>query len=50
MTYEVGLFRQGDADLAAFGHFVHVYVDRQTNRPAPIPAVARTAMEALIVG
>ena len=50
VTYEVGLFRQGDADLAAFGHFVHVYVDRQTNRPAPIPAVARAAMETLIVG
>ena len=38
VRYEIGLFAQGEALTAAWGHFVHVYVDRQTRRPAPLPA------------
>lgn len=38
VRYEIGLFAQGDAMAAACGHFVHVYVDRQHRRPAPLPA------------
>ncbi|HEY9568582.1 MAG TPA: thioesterase family protein [Thalassobaculum sp.] len=47
VTYEVGIFRQGEAAVCAFGRFVHVYVDRTSNRPVPIPAPARAAMEAI---
>lgn len=47
VTYEVGIFRRGDEAVCAFGHFVHVYVDRATNRPVPIPDRARAAMEAI---
>ena len=36
-TYEIGLFRQGDDEPAATGRFVHVWVDRATQRPVPIP-------------
>ena len=50
VTYEVGIFRRGEAAVCAFGRFVHVYVDRQTNRPVPIPEQARAAMEAITVG
>ncbi|QCB46064.1 thioesterase family protein [Hydrogenophaga sp. PAMC20947] len=47
VRYEVGLFAQ-DAELAAAcGHFVHVYVDRETRRPAPLPDVLKTTLEAL---
>ena len=36
VRYEVGLFRNDDNDAAAQGHFVHVYVERATNRPEPL--------------
>jgi len=29
------------------GRFAHVYVDRTTRRPVPIPSVIRTAVEGL---
>lgn len=47
VTYEVGIFKRGEEAVCAFGRFVHVYVDRQTNRPVPIPEKARAAMEAI---
>jgi acyl-CoA thioester hydrolase len=47
VRYEVGLFAQGEASTAAKGHFVHVYVDRQTRRPAPLPDTLKTVLEEL---
>ncbi len=47
VRYEVGLFAQGEDLAAAQGHFVHVYVDRQSRRPVPIPAPLRAALENL---
>ena len=49
VVYEIALFRQGDDDAAALGRFVHVWVDRATQRPVPIPARIRTALEPLVV-
>ena len=49
VRYELALFSQGAAEAAADGHFVHVYVDRETRRPTPIPADIRTALEGLIL-
>ncbi|MCO5108320.1 MAG: acyl-CoA thioesterase [Burkholderiaceae bacterium] len=47
VRYEVALFG-GDAPLAAAqGHFVHVYVDRETRRPTPLPPPLRAALQAL---
>ncbi|MBU9762327.1 acyl-CoA thioesterase [Mycobacterium sp. TNTM28] len=40
VTYRLGLF-EPDGPVAAVGHWVHVYVDRDTRRPVPIPAVIR---------
>jgi len=34
VRYEIGLFAQGEPLTAACGHFIHVYVDRQTRRPS----------------
>jgi acyl-CoA thioester hydrolase len=37
IAYEIGIFAIGAAETAAHGRFVHVYVDRQTRRPVPLP-------------
>ena len=50
VTYEIGIFRQGDAEPAATGRFVHVWVDRVDGRPAGIPPRVRAALEPLLVG
>jgi len=48
VRYELGLFAAGDDDAAALGHFVHVFVDRQTRRPVPLPTALRAALEPLL--
>jgi acyl-CoA thioester hydrolase len=45
VRYEVGLFRNDAPQASAQGHFVHVYVDRASNRPVPLPADLRGALE-----
>jgi acyl-CoA thioester hydrolase len=47
VRYEVGLFAAGEPMSAAAGHFVHVYVDRATRRPAELPASLRAALKPL---
>jgi acyl-CoA thioester hydrolase len=47
VRYEVGLFVQGEAMTAAKGHFIHVYVDRGTRRPAQLPVKLKSVLEAL---
>ena len=49
VRYEIGLFRNDEPDAAAFGHFTHVYVNRETRRPVPVPEAARKVLEALVV-
>ena len=38
VRYEIGLFAPAEPLAAAMGHFVHVYVDRASRRPVPLPA------------
>lgn len=45
VTYEVGIFRQGDKEAAAVGQVVHVFVDRDSNASTPIPGDLRSALE-----
>jgi acyl-CoA thioester hydrolase len=47
VRYEIALFGEGHDSAAAQGHFVHVYVDRETRRPVDLPADLRSALEAL---
>jgi acyl-CoA thioester hydrolase len=47
VRYEIGLFRAEDPDPAGVGEFVHVYVDRDSRRPVPVPAVIREALSEL---
>jgi acyl-CoA thioester hydrolase len=48
VRYRIGLFAQGQPQSAAHGHFVHVYVDRATRRPAALPAALRQALQGLL--
>jgi acyl-CoA thioester hydrolase len=50
VRYEIAIFRDGEDMAAAAGHFVHVFVDRATDRPTPVPAAIRAALEKLVVG
>ena len=49
VRYEIGIFQEGAAEAAAMGHFVHVFVDRATGKPAPIPDAIRSALEQIKV-
>lgn len=48
VRYEVAIFSADpDSVCAAIGHFVHVYVDRHTRKPAVIPATLISTLETL---
>jgi acyl-CoA thioester hydrolase len=47
VQYGIAIFRQGEQQAAAHGHFVHVFVEREQNRPVPIPSGLRAALERL---
>ena len=50
VRYEIGIFRVGNDDPCAIGHFVHVFVDRATRRPMPVPGHLRAALSRLVKG
>jgi acyl-CoA thioester hydrolase len=47
VTYRLGVFRADDETraIAALGHWVHVYVDRTSRKPLPIPGPIRSLLE-----
>jgi acyl-CoA thioester hydrolase len=49
VRYGIGLFRDGRDTPAAEGWFVHVFVDRITRRPVPLPDPMRAALQTLLV-
>jgi acyl-CoA thioester hydrolase len=49
VRYELGIFREGGDEVTAEGHFVHVFVERETRRPTAIPPPLRAALERLEV-
>jgi acyl-CoA thioester hydrolase len=48
VTYGLAIFAPDDELAIAHGHFVHVFVDRATRTPAPIPPGLREALERII--
>jgi acyl-CoA thioester hydrolase len=48
VRYEIGLFKHGEDEPAASGHFVHVWVDRASQRPTPLPEAVRQALQQLV--
>jgi acyl-CoA thioester hydrolase len=47
VVYRLALFGEGREQPAAAGRFVHVYVDRSTRRPVPVPEEIRAALSRL---
>lgn len=50
VQYELAVFKQNEGEACAAGRFVHVFVDRQSNRPVAIPDGLRKALSVLLVG
>mgnify|MGYP003143068504 FL=1 len=48
VTYLIGLFSVGENDAAAEASFTHVYVNKDTRRPVPIPENLRAAATSLL--
>ena len=59
VTYRLGIFRAaeeaaaaeeaGEQKIAALGHWVHVYIDRTSRRPVPIPDAIRSLLSTATV-
>jgi acyl-CoA thioester hydrolase len=56
VTYRLGIFRAADElavdeeqKTAALGHWVHVYIDRTSRRPVPIPDAIRSLLSTATV-
>lgn len=49
VRYEVGIFKGDEDEVSAWGHFVHVFVDRESNKPLAIPAPIRGALQSITV-
>jgi len=49
VTWGLGIFKVGVDEAVAHGHFVHVFVDRETRRPVAIPAELKVALEGIVV-
>lgn len=47
--YQIGLFKEGGEDAVAQGHFIHVYVDRISQRPVALPSELRNALEHIVI-
>ena len=48
VRYGIGIFRRGEPLAAAEGHFIHVYVDRETNKPVRVPEALRAVLQPLL--
>jgi acyl-CoA thioester hydrolase len=48
VRYEIGIFCNDEELASAQGHFIHVYVDRATRRPAALPGELRKALEKIV--
>jgi acyl-CoA thioester hydrolase len=48
VRYQIALYRNDDSAPCAAGHFVHVYVERSSGRPVPLPASLRDQLQQLV--
>lgn len=49
VEYGIAIFKDDESDCCAFGTFTHVFVDRKTEKPVPIPEPMRTALASMLV-
>ncbi|QSQ27544.1 acyl-CoA thioesterase [Pyxidicoccus parkwayensis] len=50
VTYGIAIFKEGETQAAAHGHFVHVFVDRETRKAVAMPERLREALARITVG
>ncbi len=48
VRYDVGIFRNDEQTASAQGYFIHVYVDRTTNKPVPLPEKLKAALTPIL--
>ena len=48
ITYGVSVFKKGTISAAAYGEFIHVLVDRNSNKATPIPDDIRHKIKSLM--
>ena len=49
VQYGIAIFKKDAEQASAHGHFVHVFVERETGKPVPIPEKMRVALEKILV-
>ncbi|CAI3122167.1 hypothetical protein MWMV8_MWMV8_03350 [Acinetobacter calcoaceticus] len=49
LCYELAIFKQGQEQASAQGHFVHVFVDRETRKTIPISESTRAVLEKFLL-
>ena len=49
VRYEVGLFHEEEEMSSADGHFLHVYVDRKTNKPIPLNYDFKKMLDTILI-
>lgn len=48
IRYEIALFKDEETEASAQGHFVHVYVDRDSGRPVQLPENLKAVVTLLL--
>lgn len=49
LRYELAIFKQGQDQASAQGHFVHVFVDRETRKTVPLTESVREVLEKFLL-
>lgn len=49
VEYGIAIFKEGEPHAVADGHFVHVFVDKASNKAVPIPDSIKVALQAIAV-
>ena len=49
VQYSIGIFKHAETNACAFGHFVHVFVERSNRRPVTIPDEMRSGLKKILV-
>lgn len=49
VEYGIAIFKEGEEQAVADGHFVHVFVDKASNRSVAIPKTIKAALEKITV-
>ena len=49
VTYEIGVFKDGENKVSAYGEFVHVFVNRSEKKSVPIPKKILESLKELLI-